>query len=124
MSHQQKTMFGSRTVMDNGLIISCFSGSEGSLTFLDLPWEDVLFHNILPCLNIQTIFRLRGVNTACRDLIREYFRIQKTLTIAGVAGRLTLSAFAILTNESVNLVHLNLRKCKGLVDRLCIDTNS
>lgn len=32
------------------------------MTFLELPWEDVVFPLILPCLPLQTLFQLRRVS--------------------------------------------------------------
>ena len=33
------------------------------MSFLDLPWEDVVFPMILPCLPLKTLFTLRRVSS-------------------------------------------------------------
>ena len=50
------------------------------MSFLDLPWEDVVFPMILPCLPLQTLFQLRRVS-----LKGKYSSLLQTLVL-GVVG--------------------------------------
>lgn len=93
---------------------------EQSVTsFLDLPWDDVLFQYILPLLPIQTLFQLRRVSSMTCQMIQEYFSQSKEINIARIAGRVTAHAFHILSDNSTNLLRLNLRNSKNwLTDSL------
>lgn len=90
-------------------------------SFLDLPWEDVVFPMILPCLPLQTLFQLRRVSLKGKALIKEYFRISRDVNIARIALRVTEDAFRILTEDRCNLQTLTLRNAKDwLADRILI----
>lgn len=91
------------------------------MSFLDLPWEDVVFPMILPCLPLQTLFQLRRVSLKGKALIKEYFRISREVNIARIALRVTEGAFKILTEDRCNLQKLNLRNAKDwLSDKIFI----
>lgn len=83
------------------------------ITFLDIPWDDVLFQYILPLLPVQTLFQLRRVSTLSRAMIREYFSQAKEINIARIAGRVTADAFHILSDDNTNLLRINLRNSKN-----------
>ncbi|KAK3089965.1 hypothetical protein FSP39_008052, partial [Pinctada imbricata] len=89
------------------------------LTFLDLPWEDVIFRYILPCLPLQTQFQLRRVSLGFRDLMTAYFSTAKSVNITRIALRMTAGAFEILTQHNNSLQNIVLRNAKDwLTDKI------
>lgn len=88
------------------------AASSMTVTIFDLPWTDVVFQHIFTLLPVQTLFHLRRVCSTFQQMVREYFSIAKRINIARIGGKVTAEAFHILTDESTNLVHVNLRNSK------------
>ncbi|XP_045211718.2 F-box/LRR-repeat protein 15-like [Mercenaria mercenaria] len=84
-----------------------------STNLFDIPWDDVLFQYILPLLPVQTLFQLRRVCKTSLLMIKDYLSQTKEINIARIAGKVTTTAFHILTDENTNLLRLNLRNSKG-----------
>ncbi|CAI9720245.1 F-box/LRR-repeat LRR-repeat 15-like [Octopus vulgaris] len=80
-------------------------------TFLDLPWQDVLWKQVLPYLSIKDLFSLRLVNSHCKRLAEGYFSSLKQLDISTVSDQITLTAFNIIIENTQNLTSLNLKNC-------------
>lgn len=85
--------------------------SDFEKTFLDLPWQDVLWKQVLPYLSIKDLFSLRLVNSHCKRLSEGYFSSLKQLDISTVSDQITLTAFNIIIENTQNLTSLNLKNC-------------
>lgn len=86
--------------------------TEYCLGLFDLPWEDVLFRNVLPVLPLTTLFQLRSVCQTAKELVTQYFSQTKCLNLCQVAFRMTESAFHIMTDFSYSLEVIILRNAK------------
>lgn len=89
--------------------------------FTDLPWEDIIFRYILPCLPLTCQFKLRSVSREFNELIRAYFQSCRTCNICRVVTQITPQAFKILTEDNTSLTSLVLRNGQNwLTDALLI----
>lgn len=89
--------------------------------FTDLPWEDIIFRYILPCLPLTCQFKLRSVSREFNELIRAYFQSCRTCNICRVVTQITPQAFQILTEDNTSLTSLVLRNGQNwLTDALLI----
>lgn len=85
---------------------------EEELTLLDIPWEDVIFRYIMPCLPLQTKFQLRRVSKQCLEMVTLYFSINKTVNTCRIANKMTTGAMSIMTRNNTSLHDLVLRNSK------------
>ena len=86
-----------------------------------LPWHDVLFRSIFPCLSLTTLFRLRQVNSQYKQCVEEYFSQCHKVNLCRVSVRFTITAFNILTKDNSQIRTLILRNSKSwLSDDLLI----
>ncbi|XP_052262055.1 F-box/LRR-repeat protein 15-like [Dreissena polymorpha] len=90
----------------------CGDTHVSAVTLFDLPVEDVIFQHIFPLLPIQTLFHARCVCRQFQQIVQYFFTVARTLNIARIGGKVTERAFHILTDESSNLVNVNLRNAK------------
>ncbi|XP_052069535.1 F-box/LRR-repeat protein 15-like [Mytilus californianus] len=86
-----------------------------------LPWEDIIFRYIMPCLPLPTQFKLRIVSKDCKELVGAYFRSCKTCNICRVVGQITAKSFVILTEDNTSFTSLVLRNAQNwLTDGLLL----
>lgn len=81
-----------------------------SLCLLDLPWEHVLFKHILPHIELDSLFRLREVNSQVKLLVETYFQSCFHMDTSNVNHKITVNAFRILTRNSNLIKSLVIRK--------------
>ncbi|WAQ96892.1 FXL15-like protein, partial [Mya arenaria] len=113
MACEQSGDYGQHITVREEQALTTNSGDSSFVVRLyDLPWEDIVFQYIFPLLPIQTLFQLRRVSRECKHMVQHYFSISRVLNIARIGGKVTAEAFHILTDESSNLLHLNLRNAK------------
>ncbi|XP_060079973.1 F-box/LRR-repeat protein 15-like [Ylistrum balloti] len=86
--------------------------ADVALSLFDLPWEDVLFRNVLPFLPLPTLFKFRTVCKTAKELITNYFSQTKSLNLCQVAFRMTSSAFHIMTDNNFSLEMIVMRNAK------------
>lgn len=79
---------------------------------MDIPWEDVVFKYIMPCLPLQTKFQLRRVSKQCLEMVTLYFSISHTVNTCRIANKMTAGAFSIMTKNNTSLQDLVLRNSK------------
>lgn len=85
---------------------------EEELTFLEIPWEDVIFKYIMPCLPLQTKFQMRRVSKQCLEMMTLYFSISRTVNTCRIANKMTAGALSIMTKNNTGLHDLVLRNSK------------
>ena len=93
------------------------------ITFLDLPWEDVICRRIFSYLSVSEICRLRFVSQQYLLLVETYFMVCRVLDLSscGRKSSFTASSFESLTNSCETLREVKLSGCKRwLNDRLLI----
>ncbi|GAB1599807.1 F-box/LRR-repeat protein 15-like [Argonauta hians] len=83
--------------------------------FLDLPWEDVLWKQLLPYLSIRDLFSLRLVNSHCKRLVDGYFSSLRQLDLSTISDQISSTAFNIITANIQYLTCLNLKNCTQCV---------
>lgn len=109
------------TASTNELSEDTDEASEEKLTFLDIPWEDVIFKYIMPCLPLQTKFQLRRVSKQCLEMITLYFSVSRAVNTCRIANKMTAGALSIMTKDNVGLHDLVLRNSKDwLTDSVLI----
>ncbi|KAK3590947.1 hypothetical protein CHS0354_034517 [Potamilus streckersoni] len=106
---------GDAVMEESGRKIDLEECTCSCISFMELPWEDVVFPYIFSCLPIQMLFRLRNVSRQCKEMIREYFRTSTYVNIVRVASRMTSEAFQILTKDRCRILYLNLRNAKDCI---------
>ena len=62
---------------------------------LSLSWDDILYTTLLPMLNMEDIFRLRGTSTGFRTMVDGYFEQLKNLDLTSIGCRFTTKAFKV-----------------------------
>lgn len=83
------------------------------MSVLDLPWHDVVFRHILPCLTLQNQVQLRNVSKRFREMLTEFFRTNNILDLSRCAGKMNKEAFNIISKDNFLLQTLVLRNAKG-----------
>ena len=97
------------------------SESNMEIQYSDLPliftlsWEDIWLPEILSMLNLEDLFRLRGVCKASYQLVNIYFSTIKKLDITNKRN-FTLEAYQIVVGNGSNLRHLILSGAKFLTN--------
>ncbi|XP_062594412.1 F-box/LRR-repeat protein 15-like [Saccostrea cucullata] len=86
--------------------------NDNELTFLDIPWEDVVFKYIMPCLPLQTKFQMRRVSKQWLEMVTLYFSVNKTVNTCRIANKMTVGALSIMTRNNSSLQDLVLRNSK------------
>lgn len=87
--------------------------SDNPITFLDLPWEQVLSSQVLPFLSTKDLFNLRSVSKGCQALVETHFHLQFHVNTNSLGDRFTSDAFRIMTRESTCLRTLSVRGAKS-----------
>ena len=94
--------------------ICLFFSEATDITILDvLPWDDVLFKSIFPCLELTTLFQLRTVSQQFKSCIEGYFSCCRRVNLCRVSLRFTVDAFELLTYNNYSLRTLVLRNSKN-----------
>merc|ERR1711971_1449649 len=95
--------------------------SNMEIQYSDLPmiftlsWEDIWMPDILPLLNLEELFRLRGACKASYQLVNTYFSTIKKFDITNKRN-FTLLAYQIVVGNGNNLRHLILSGAKFLTN--------
>ena len=93
------------------------------VTFLDLPWEDVVCKRIFTYLSVSEICLLKFVSRQYLDLVETYFKVCRELDLSSCGRKSVFTAanFASIASTCESLRELNLSGCKRwLDDRLLI----
>ena len=87
-----------KTAFDDSSFSDVNSSSETEKMMpwlLSLSWDDILYTSLLPMLNMDDVFRLRGTSTGFRTMIDGYFSQLKNLDLTSIGCRFTTKAFKV-----------------------------
>jgi len=88
----------------------------GKPLLTQLPWEDVLFENLLPCLQPKDWLALSQTCKSCNKMVAEFTKQNKRLIFPPESG--CARVFKLLTRDSVNLRVVGFPFCTWLTDEL------
>jgi len=88
----------------------------GKPLLTQLPWEDVLFASLLPCLQPNDWLALSRTCKACNKMVSEFIKQNKRLVFPPGSG--SVKTFELLTRRSVNLRVAGFSFCTWLTDAL------
>lgn len=92
------------------------SATKTDITFFNLPWEDVVFTNIIPYLKIKDLFNFRCCSKASKELIDKSMATIKIVNLSGNNSKNIVKIFSLLTSSANGIEVLNLAKCEWLTD--------
>jgi len=88
----------------------------GKPLLTQLPWEDVLFDTLLPCLQPKDWLALSSTCKSCNRMVTEFIKQNKRLVFPPDSG--CARVFKLLTRHSVNLRVAGFPFCTWLTDKL------
>lgn len=88
--------------------------NESMPSLLNIPWADVLYCYVFPELDTKDLFNLRAVSKELKQLVSEYFKLNRILDLSSVCKSVTCQAFQVFTKDAKNLRVLELSSCKWL----------
>ena len=92
-----------------------------SRSFLDvLPWEDIIFKYIFPCLNVKELFQVRATCGLCHECVTEYFIKMKRLVICNMGPKFNSQMFHLITHNNSSLQTVVIRNSSGWIADECI----
>ena len=90
--------------------------TKSIITFLTLPWQDVIFLRIFCHLPLSDISRLRRTSKTFNELCLSYFKYCTSLDCFPVSSKLTEDAIVRITKHSHCLKRLSFANCKSFKD--------
>lgn len=89
------------------------SSSYDPLSFLDLPWEQILCSHILPYLSFPDLFNLRCVSKGFLELVETHFSRQFHINTCQLGDNCSQAAFSIISRDATCLKTLILKGAKS-----------
>lgn len=78
-----------------------------------LPWDDVVFLHIFPCLDLKALFCLAGGCSILRQMVHTYLKKMRIVNIGKYGSRFTEQALNFLLGQLCACQKLILKNCKS-----------
>lgn len=111
---------GQSVSLEDGLSDDESSVDKNALNLLEIPWNDIIFPNILRDLSWRDLFRLRSTSKTARQMIAEYFQSLSVIDLCAVSRRFTAQSFQTVSDNCHNIRILNLCACKWVTSSLLL----